>query len=156
MRSIILKCTEIEEIDFTCKGCGFCCRGQGEVYLNRQELNNIADFLKTSPASFKKKYTRQINGKTALKDTAEPACIFLTGNKCEIYPVRPQQCRTFPFWLEMMQSQNEWQRYLKNCKAVKSIKKTKKDKPLYLMVTHKTNPLKHLKKVGKTFRKRQI
>ena len=33
-------------------------------------------------------------------------CIFLTGNRCDIYEVRPNQCRTFPFWSEFKNGNN--------------------------------------------------
>jgi Fe-S-cluster containining protein len=39
-----------------------------------------------------------------------PACIFLdrTTNHCQIYPVRPVQCRTYPFWPTVTASVASW------------------------------------------------
>jgi Fe-S-cluster containining protein len=39
-----------------------------------------------------------------------PACIFLdrTTNQCQIYPVRPVQCRTYPFWPTVTASVESW------------------------------------------------
>jgi Fe-S-cluster containining protein len=39
-----------------------------------------------------------------------PACIFLdrTTNQCQIYPVRPVQCRTYPFWPTVTASVQSW------------------------------------------------
>jgi Fe-S-cluster containining protein len=38
------------------------------------------------------------------------ACIFLdrTTNQCQIYPVRPLQCRTYPFWPKVTASVQSW------------------------------------------------
>jgi hypothetical protein len=40
-------------------------------------------------------------------------CIFLERQEdgrrtCGIYPVRPQQCRTWPFWSQNLRSRSEW------------------------------------------------
>jgi Fe-S-cluster containining protein len=32
-----------------------------------------------------------------LKDASDGACIMLDGNRCRVYPVRPEKCRTFPY-----------------------------------------------------------
>jgi Fe-S-cluster containining protein len=43
-------------------------------------------------------------------DADGPACIFLdrTTNHCQIYPVRPVQCRTYPFWPTVTASVQSW------------------------------------------------
>lgn len=43
-------------------------------------------------------------------DAEGPACIFLdrTTNHCQIYPVRPVQCRTYPFWPTVTASVQSW------------------------------------------------
>ena len=34
-------------------------------------------------------------------------CVFYDKG-CKIYPVRPTQCRTFPFWPEIVKSPTSW------------------------------------------------
>jgi Fe-S-cluster containining protein len=151
MKSLILKCTQIEEIEFNCKQCGSCCSGTGEVYITTKELQEIAAFLKISLREAKRKYVHTRNNKKILKDSEKAACIFLSNNKCRIYPVRPKQCRSFPFWLEIMKDKKKWLSYLKDCQALKFSKKTKLPNPLYIMITHKTNPMRKLKKSAKLY-----
>ena len=46
----------------------------------------------------------------SLVDKPEHAdCVFWEGDAgCAIYPVRPTQCRTFPFWSEHLRSPEAW------------------------------------------------
>ena len=38
-----------------------------------------------------------------------PDCVFLKDNKCSVYEGRPTQCRTWPFWPEVMKPK-AWRR----------------------------------------------
>jgi Fe-S-cluster containining protein len=45
----------------------------------------------------------------------EPACAFLDeNNRCKIYPVRPKQCATWPFWTENLE-RAAWEGPVKDC-----------------------------------------
>lgn len=47
------------------------------------------------------------------------ACIFLdTEGKCGIYAVRPVQCRTYPFWPELVYSEAAWRREAGRCEGI--------------------------------------
>ena len=39
---------------------------------------------------------------------------------CTIYPVRPRQCRTFPFWPENLESPEAWEEATETCHGVGS------------------------------------
>jgi hypothetical protein len=47
-----------------------------------------------------------------------PDCPFLRGTRCAVYPVRPIQCRTFPFWRENLRSHEEWERLSQFCPGI--------------------------------------
>jgi uncharacterized protein len=34
---------------------------------------------------------------------------------CTVYPVRPKQCRTWPFWESNLQSPDDWNRTAEGC-----------------------------------------
>lgn len=47
-------------------------------------------------------------------------CVFLARDgagraACSIYPVRPAQCRTWPFWPENLATPEDWGRAAKSC-----------------------------------------
>lgn len=88
---------------FTCKRCGHCCSGEpGYVFLSKEEIENISSYLHISEDEFLDKYTRLIDRGTyydySLKERDDYSCIFLGDNGCSIYPVKPLQCSTYPFW----------------------------------------------------------
>jgi len=88
-----------------CESCGGnCCTGEsGYIYLNQKEMEGIAGFLELSMSELKEKYLFKNGYKFSIKEhIVEDShdCIFFDRkiNGCGIYPVRPAQCRTFPFW----------------------------------------------------------
>ncbi|WPD24081.1 MAG: YkgJ family cysteine cluster protein [Candidatus Electrothrix scaldis] len=90
-----------------CTDCGGkCCRGsQGYIWLNMEELENMAKARGISPDAFARQYVRSINGKLSLKErllNGEHLCCFFDpiDHCCTEYKNRPEQCRTFPFWDE--------------------------------------------------------
>jgi uncharacterized protein len=101
---------EHKEYDFKfdpskCAECGGkCCRGEsGNIWVNKDEIKSIANFLKVTENQLEKGCLKSISGKFSVKDIAlngERVCFFFDMDKqnCSIYDVRPTQCRTFPFW----------------------------------------------------------
>lgn len=91
---------------FECQGSGKCCTSRGEfgfVYLTKEDRERFAKHLKMSLAEFKKKYCDRTQGIWHLKEDQElPDCLFLKDKRCSVYEARPNQCRTWPFWPEVM------------------------------------------------------
>lgn len=91
---------------FECQGSGKCCTSHGEfgfVFLTREDRSRMAKHLKISTTAFTKKYCDQTNGIWHLKeDKNNPDCMFLHKKRCSVYEGRPNQCRTWPFWPEVM------------------------------------------------------
>jgi Fe-S-cluster containining protein len=87
---------------FECTECGRCCTNRGEynhLYLSDEEVVRLARYLRMLPVEFRQRYTfTDEYGWTQL--FLDERCSFLdvkTG-RCQVYPARPVQCRTFPFW----------------------------------------------------------
>jgi Fe-S-cluster containining protein len=125
---------ENETLPFSCTGCGKCCQTVGSVFMSPTEYTEAADYLKISPTAFIQQYASHtlpvseqaastetakvaaaepwicLKDKQAVTEDAAPACIFLdrTTNFCQIYPVRPVQCRTYPFWPTVTASVAAW------------------------------------------------
>ena len=110
---------------FSCHQCGNCCSGPGEGYVwaTLKDINAIAHYLKLSPDEFKKNYVRRVGHRYSLVEK-KPSndCVFLTrkGKKisCDIYPVRPIQCRTWPFWPENLRDSDNWNFAAQGCAGI--------------------------------------
>ncbi len=86
---------------FGCTGCGGCCRGPGSVYFTARDLRKVFRHLRLRPAEQVALRRRLVQGEQNgyLYHRAGGACIFLDSEeRCRVYPVRPLQCRSFPFW----------------------------------------------------------
>ncbi len=115
----------IAGLNFGCKQCGKCCSGPGEGYIwvTRPEIKFIADFLKIPVRQLRHKFLKRIGLRTSIiEDAANRDCIFLqniNGQKqCSIYPVRPNQCRTWPFWPENLSTPDAWNRTTEKCSGI--------------------------------------
>jgi len=85
-----------------CQKCeGNCCIGEsGYIWVSPQDIKNISEFLNIDEELFKKTFLIKVGYRYSLKEKPYKnghACVFFE-NGCKIYPVRPNQCRTFPFW----------------------------------------------------------
>ena len=92
-------------IHFECQGSGRCCVSRDEygyVYLTKEDRIRMAKALDLSTREFTKKYCEKLDGIYHLIDGEDGRCQFLSENKCGIYQGRPTQCRTWPFWPEVM------------------------------------------------------
>jgi Fe-S-cluster containining protein len=89
-----------------CATCdGNCCIGEsGYVWVSKEQISDIANFLDLNKDDFIDKHLRKVRFKYSLKeikvDEKNYICEFfdLSSKRCQIYEVRPTQCRTFPFW----------------------------------------------------------
>lgn len=88
-----------------CKDCGGkCCTGEsGNIFINQDEITLLRKYLGLEEEAFKMQYLKKVGNKMSLKELEFEdgfACIFFNQKErnCGIYPFRPYQCRTFPFW----------------------------------------------------------
>ena len=97
---------------FTCTMCGKCCTGEpGFVWLTDDELRAIAEFLGEPVEQVRALHTRKARGRRTLREKANGDCVFYDRKEgCTIYPVRPAQCRTWPFWESNVESPEAWER----------------------------------------------
>ncbi len=103
---------------FACQRCGQCCTGgAGVVRVSPRELARIAQFLTMPEGTLAARACRLVGGELALKEKANGDCIFHDGG-CSIYPVRPAQCRTFPFWLKNLRNEEAWQDTARACPGI--------------------------------------
>jgi len=106
-----------EGLRFHCTRCGNCCTGEpGFVWVNEEEIQAIALHRGESAAEVEGLYTRPSRRGPTLRENANGDCVFYDpGAGCTIYPVRPRQCRTWPFWQSTAATPEAWQRTCEVC-----------------------------------------
>jgi len=108
-------------LQFDCARCGGCCRGEpGFVWVRAPEIAAIAQTLGMDVTAFTEQFCRPAFGDVSLNEHPNGDCVFWSDQGCRIYPVRPVQCRTFPFWNEYVRSPRAWKRAGKRCPGVGS------------------------------------
>lgn len=94
--------------------CGDCCsgkRGPGYVWVGVEEMEALAELLQLEFDAFTRRYVRQVDDRFSLIEKPNTDCIFYEhGTGCTVYEARPTQCRTYPFWPEIMGSRHAWER----------------------------------------------
>ena len=115
----------IAGLHFDCQQCGNCCSGpdEGYIWITKPEIKFIADFLKEPVEQVQRKYLRRVGlRRTIVEQAATRDCIFARKfdgrKKCAIYPVRPNQCRTWPFWSDNLKSENTWNEAAEKCSGI--------------------------------------
>jgi Fe-S-cluster containining protein len=107
-----------EGLRFSCTQCGHCCTGApGYVWVTRAELADLAAFLGISEEVFARRYLRRVGRRYSLIEKAGGDCVFYDDG-CSVYPSRPRQCRTFPFWSENLKSRADWEWATAECPGV--------------------------------------
>jgi uncharacterized protein len=94
-------------VQFECQGSGKCCVSRGEygfVYMTGKDRVRMAKVRGLKTKDFMEQFCEKTDGVWHLReDRKNGDCIFLEGgNRCGVYEGRPDQCRTWPFWPEVM------------------------------------------------------
>ncbi len=92
---------------FRCRRSGNCCAIPGGfVRVRGAERARIAAHLGMTEAAFASRYL-QPDGEQ-LKDGIGGRCVFLVDGQeaaCSIHEVKPQKCRDWPFWPEVLEDE---------------------------------------------------
>jgi Fe-S-cluster containining protein len=104
---------------FQCQpGCTACCEQKGFVNVNQADIERAAQFLSITPREFEKKYVYRTRHRMRLRVPRGKNCHFLHEGGCSIHPAKPTQCRTFPFWPELIQVWSEWRKASRYCPGI--------------------------------------
>ncbi len=105
-------------LKFRCVGCGDCCIGApGYVWVNKAEIEAIADVLQIDVETFEMRYVRQVGIRKSLVEFPNGDCVFFDNDRrrCDVYDVRPRQCRTWPFWESNIRTLQAWEEMCECC-----------------------------------------
>lgn len=89
----------------SCKrGCAACCRGMQvtlhlseafEIYHHLEKQNRLAALARAVPILIDESIQLSHDIDCATWKTLNKPCVFLAGEECSVYPVRPSQCRAW-------------------------------------------------------------
>lgn len=109
-------------VRFECTACGKCCTGHSDTHyiaLSHVEADKLRTHLGISEAWFKRRYVEHLTREKWSIRMREGQCVFLGKDKqCGIYLLRPVQCRTYPFWPELLDDEAHWQAEKKYCEGI--------------------------------------
>jgi Fe-S-cluster containining protein len=110
------------KLKFTCTGCGRCCIGRANDYvmLRDEEAEHIRKELGLGNDWFQRRYLVHLhNGHKGIRLNQDGRCPFLLQDGgCRIYRTRPTQCRTYPFWPEIVASKQDWHAEASRCEGI--------------------------------------
>ena len=104
---------------FACQpGCVRCCDTHGFVYITEDDLKRLARYLKMSARAFEAKYVIRYRHLLRLRKPRNSQCHFLMKGGCSVHPVKPVQCRTYPFWPELVRDRDVWRMEGQRCPGI--------------------------------------
>ena len=105
-------------IRFTCRRCGGCCTGApGIVRVANAEIAAIAAYLGQPVSRVVDAYLTAWKDGYRVKEDDDGRCLFFDDG-CRLYPVRPNQCRSFPFWFANLRSEARWNAIQAACPGI--------------------------------------
>lgn len=112
---------------FSCTKCSRCCRGTpGVVFLTENDLSRLCGWAQLSREQFVQLYCHWIENEQgeeilSLRELQNYDCIFWkAGIGCEAYEARPVQCRTYPFWSQLLKDRAAWEHEKYRCPGLDS------------------------------------
>jgi hypothetical protein len=91
----------------------------GYVFMTIDEMTAMADHLGQRLPDFRSSFDIEWDAsmkRWAIDATSGRGCPLLTEDlRCSVHPVKPAQCRTFPFWRELLGDEESWEAAKKYC-----------------------------------------
>jgi Fe-S-cluster containining protein len=107
------------DLRFACQpGCTKCCDVRGVVYITEDDLQRMALYEGLKPKAFEKKYVVRYKRLLRLRKPRRSQCHFLQAGGCSVHPVKPVQCRLYPFWPELVENRQNWNTEGKMCPGI--------------------------------------
>lgn len=112
-----------EGLKFQCQRCNYCCRHEpGYVFLSEKDLKAMVKETGLSRQAFIDKYCQWVDigffKRLSLIEKENNDCIFWSESGCAVYKARPLQCRSYPFWMHVVESPATWTEEAKSCPGI--------------------------------------
>ena len=97
---------------FECTRCGACCTGApGYVWVDDEAIARLAAHRGEPVEQLTRTCVRRVGDRYTLIEQPGGDCVFWDrAAGCTVYPARPTQCRTWPFWPENIETPEDWAR----------------------------------------------
>lgn len=105
------------ELRFECQRSGNCCRRPGYVYFTRDDVEAVAKFLGITRGEFVRRHLA-IDGRRFVLEVDSGGCRFFDGKGCVIHPAKPLQCRSWPYWPELVRTPRAWRAAARGCPGI--------------------------------------
>lgn len=86
--------------------------------MTNDDIARLSGYLGMSAADFERRYVYRTKNLSRLRVPRHAQCEFLVDGGCSVHEVKPTQCRTFPFWPELLESRREWHKTGKWCPGI--------------------------------------
>ena len=112
-----------EGLRFDCTRCQRCCRiDPGVVLLSQNDLDQLAAYLDLPEREVRERHCRTVDmggiTQLSLREQDNYDCVFWDEGGCSVYPARPLQCRSFPFWPAQLADQESWRAAGEECPGI--------------------------------------
>jgi len=111
-----------KHVSFKCEFCTLCCRDTEDrvrrILLLESEANRISSETSMEIDEFAERIEGFEPYVYQMRKTEDGICIFLKGNSCSIYPIRPLICRFYPFQLRSIGKNRYIFTYTNECPGI--------------------------------------
>ncbi|MBL8174851.1 MAG: YkgJ family cysteine cluster protein [Bryobacterales bacterium] len=109
----------MQSFRFACQpGCIRCCESPGVVRLAPGDAQRMAHHLGVDLQTFHSSYVMQAADGLFLQPSPSNRCPFLLPSGCAVHEAKPTQCRLYPFWPEIVETRQSWQRTVELCPGI--------------------------------------
>jgi Fe-S-cluster containining protein len=109
---------------FRCRRSGNCCaRPEGLVRIADADVHRMAAHLGMREKAFRSRYVAASGNR--LTEGLGGRCIFLEEGRlasCRVHPVRPERCRSWPFWPELRDGEEALREARRFCPGIEPIR----------------------------------
>ncbi len=110
---------EQADLIFECTHCGQCCSRPGVVYLTDADMEKMSDHFDLPIREVQTRWlTEDYDGEWMIEVERGRDCPFFIEERCAIHAVKPQQCQTYPFWPEIVGTQESWEDEREHCPGI--------------------------------------
>ena len=68
--------------------------------------------------AFEQRYVYRTRNQRRLRVPRHAQCEFLKDGGCSVHPAKPLQCRTFPYWPELVGNRKNWRKTAEWCPGI--------------------------------------